>query len=42
MEHFHSLLSLLNGAHGDKPESTALVCFSVVNDLYSHKTETAF
>uniref|UniRef100_A0A0A9DT30 Uncharacterized protein n=1 Tax=Arundo donax TaxID=35708 RepID=A0A0A9DT30_ARUDO len=33
MEHLHSLLSLLNSTHGDKTKPTALIRFSVVNDL---------
>jgi hypothetical protein len=37
MEHLHSLLSLLNSAHSDKPKPTTLICFSVVNDLRSDK-----
>ena len=42
MEHLHSLLSLLDGAHGDKPKSVALVCFRDVNDLYIHRIEAVF
>jgi hypothetical protein len=37
MEHLHSLLSLLDSAHSDKPKPTTLICFSVVNDLRSDK-----
>ena len=42
MVQLHSLHGLLNSSHGDKPISTALACYLVVDYLHRYKEGTVF